>query len=129
MSAAEILVVEDDGATRELLQMSLEMEGYAVSLASNGVEGWERLRAAPPTLVLLDIMMPQMDGAELLGRIRGEPRLARLPVIVVSAFGAMAGVAASLAQEYVVKPFDLDALLAMIARYCAAASPAAATSP
>jgi len=118
---ADILVVEDDGATRELLQMSLELEGYAVELATNGADGWRRLRSSlPPRVVLLDIMMPEMDGAELLSLIRADPRLARLPVIVISAFGAMASVASSLAHEYVPKPFDLDTLLATIARYCAA---------
>ena len=120
MNCADILVVEDDGATRDLLRMSLELEGYTVSLASNGVEGWEYLRASPPSLVLLDIMMPEMDGAELLALIRRDPGLARLPVIVISAFGAMASIATSLAEEYIPKPFDLDALMAAIGRYCAA---------
>lgn len=119
MPGAEILVVEDDGATRDLLRMSLELEGYTVSLAANGVEGWERLRTSPPSLVVLDIMMPEMDGAELLGLMRRDPGLSRLPVIVVSAFGAMASIAASLAEVYIPKPFDLDALMATIARYCA----------
>jgi CheY-like chemotaxis protein len=120
VSSADILVVEDDGATRDLLRMSLELEGYTVALAPNGAEGWRQLRSAAPQLLLLDIMMPEMDGAELLGRIRGDPLLSRLPVIVISAFGAMASAAASLAQEYVPKPFDLDVLLSTIARYCAA---------
>ena len=120
MNCADILVVEDDGATRDLLRMSLELEGYTVSLASNGVEGWEYLRASQPSLVLLDIMMPEMDGAELLALIRRDPGLARLPVIVISAFGAMASIATSLAEEYIPKPFDLDALMAAIGRYCAA---------
>jgi CheY-like chemotaxis protein len=120
VSSADILVVEDDGATRDLLRMSLELEGYTVALAPNGAEGWRQLRSAAPQLLLLDIMMPEMDGAELLGRIRGDPVLSRIPVIVISAFGAMASAAASLAQEYVPKPFDLDVLLATIARYCAA---------
>ena len=120
MNCADILVVEDDGATRDLLRMSLELEGYTVSLASNGVEGWEYLRASPPSLVLLAIMMPEMDGAELLALIRRDPGLARLPVIVISAFGAMASIATSLAEEYIPKPFDLDALMAAIGRYCAA---------
>jgi CheY-like chemotaxis protein len=118
MNSADILVVEDDGATRDLLRMSLELEGYTVSLASNGVEGWQRVRASPPCLVLLDIMMPEMDGGELLGLIRGDPELARLPVIVISAFGAMTSITSSRAEEYVPKPFDLDGLMTKIERYC-----------
>jgi CheY-like chemotaxis protein len=118
MTSADILVVEDDGATRDLLRMSLELEGYTVSLAANGVEGWQRLRSSPPSLVLLDIMMPEMDGGELLGLIRGDPELSRLPVIVISAFGAMTSITSSRAEEYVPKPFDLDGLLATIERYC-----------
>jgi CheY-like chemotaxis protein len=120
MTRADILVVEDDGATRELLQMSLELEGYTVALASNGVEGWQRLRASPPSLVLLDIMMPEMDGAELLGLIRADPGFAQLPVIVVSAFEPASTAVSSIAEEYLPKPFDLDALIAAIARYCTA---------
>ena len=120
MSRPDILVVEDDGATRDLLRMSLELEGYTVSLAANGAEGWQRLREAPPSLLVLDIMMPEMNGVELLGRIRGDPVLSSLPVIVVSALGALTSAAATLVDEYVPKPFDLDALIATVARYCAA---------
>lgn len=127
MPSAEILVVEDDGPTRELLRISLELEGYSVALACNGIEGWQRLRADPPALVLLDIMMPAMDGAELLGKIRRDPALARLPVIVLSAFGSAGAVAAELAQEYVPKPFDLDVLVAAIARHCSPSSATATT--
>lgn len=126
MASAEILVVEDDGPTRDLLRISLELEGYSVALACNGIEGLQRLREDPPALVLLDIMMPAMDGAELLGQIRNDPSLARLPVIVLSAFGRAGAVAAELAQEYVPKPFDLDVLVAAIARHC---SPSRAAAP
>ncbi|HVX87689.1 MAG TPA: response regulator [Gemmatimonadales bacterium] len=80
-----VLVVEDDAATAELVRRTLESEGWTVDVARNGREGLTRFDATPPALVLLDLMMPEMDGFEFLETIRARPRASTAPVIVVTA--------------------------------------------
>ncbi|HEY4118011.1 MAG TPA: response regulator, partial [Byssovorax sp.] len=84
----EVLVVDDDPAICETLQELLEDEGYRVSTAANGVEALEYLmvrRGDPPGLILLDFMMPVMNGVELLDQIAADVTLPRVPVVVLSA--------------------------------------------
>jgi CheY-like chemotaxis protein len=120
MPTAQILVVDDDADIREALRDALEFEGYTVSLAANGREAWEALRSrAPPGLVLLDLMMPVMNGAELLALLRADDRLRGLPVVVVTAFGSVAATVADRSQACQPKPLDLDELMRVVARYCA----------
>ncbi|HEY8491735.1 MAG TPA: response regulator, partial [Dehalococcoidia bacterium] len=114
---ARILVVDDDPGIRSLLQELLDWEGYRVETAGDGAEGLARIRAAPPDLVLLDLMMPGLDGWEVYRRLRADgPR--GVPVILITA-----GVLAARArQEFpdapvVGKPFDLDHLLAVIQQH------------
>ncbi|MGH9811156.1 MAG: response regulator [Terriglobia bacterium] len=86
VSSASILVVEDDEPTRELLCHSLKTMGYAPSTAVNGRSGLDWLASNPsPRLILLDLMMPEMDGFEFLRELRKRPMLAEVPVIVVTA--------------------------------------------
>lgn len=80
-----ILLVEDDPDMREILSMVLQKEMYEVILAQNGREGLELLFSARPSLILCDLMMPQMDGREFLKRIRGNPGARALPVIILTA--------------------------------------------
>jgi PAS domain S-box-containing protein len=80
-----LLVVEDDAATREMLRRTLEREGWAVAEAENGRAGLERVAECAPRAVVLDLMMPEMDGFEFLDALRRDPRHAALPVIVVTA--------------------------------------------
>lgn len=82
---ASVLVVEDDPATRELMRRLLVGEGWGVSVAANGREALERSAAEPPNLVLLDLMMPEMDGFEFIAEFRKNPKFATTPVIVVTA--------------------------------------------
>jgi two-component system, chemotaxis family, chemotaxis protein CheY len=123
-----ILVVDDDVDIRETLGLALELEGYDVALARNGAEGWDCLRrAAPPALVLLDLAMPVLDGPGLLARMRADLLLRRVPVVIITAFGSLAGSVAALAQGFLPKPVDLDHLLAIVAEHCdPAASPSLA---
>jgi signal transduction histidine kinase/DNA-binding response OmpR family regulator/HAMP domain-containing protein len=79
------LVVEDDDTTRELVRRLLVGEGWAVSAAANGREALERLRSERPNLILLDLLMPEMDGFEFLAKLRESPELATTPVIIVTA--------------------------------------------
>jgi CheY-like chemotaxis protein len=82
---ARVLVVEDDAATRELLRRYLEAEGWAVDEAENGQAGLEAVRRRVPTLVLLDLMMPVMDGCQFAAELRKTPEWGTLPVVVITA--------------------------------------------
>ena len=83
--AQSLLVVEDDPAAREMVQRTLEREGWQVATAENGRVALERVAAHPPALVLLDLMMPEMDGFEFLQRLRQMPEGRDVPVIVLTA--------------------------------------------
>jgi CheY-like chemotaxis protein len=114
------LVVDDDADIRSALGQVLELEGYEVAYAANGREAWTSLQAGPPPhLVLLDLMMPVMDGAEFLRLLRGDSRLGELPVVLVSAFGSIASAVASAVQGQLRKPLDLDDLTGTVGRFCA----------
>jgi len=80
-----VLVVEDDDATREMMRRTLRRAGWAVSEAANGREGLERLQSVTPRVVILDLMMPEMDGFEFLERMRRDPERRHTPVLVVTA--------------------------------------------
>jgi CheY-like chemotaxis protein len=82
---SSVLVVADERAIREFLEEVLTGEGYQFSTASDGQAALTRLAAAPPDLVLLDIMMPVLDGREVLRRMRADPTLSRVAVLVMSA--------------------------------------------
>jgi CheY-like chemotaxis protein len=119
MASSDILVIDDDPDIREALRIALELEGYHVSAAANGREAWETLASAPkPSLILLDLMMPVMNGAEFLERLRADERLRTLPVILVTAFGSTAAAVAAKSQGYLAKPLDLDQLMKFVERYC-----------
>jgi len=83
--AGRVLVVEDDPATSELTRRTLESEGWQVTLACDGKEGLERFDELKPSLVLLDLMMPGMDGFTFLEKIRSAPRSSQTPVVIVTA--------------------------------------------
>jgi len=112
--AISVLIVEDDPNIRELLQLYLEKDGYAVTLAADGGQGLEKFRAIKPNLVLLDVMMPVMDGWALCKAIRAE---GNTPVIMLTAKGEtndkVTGLKAG-ADDYVTKPFEMKELLARI---------------
>ncbi len=112
--AVSVLIVEDDPNIRELLQMYLEKDGYAVTLASDGGQGLDKFRAIKPNLVLLDVMMPVMDGWAVCKGIRAE---GNTPVIMLTAKGEtddkVTGLKAG-ADDYVTKPFEMKELLARI---------------
>jgi CheY-like chemotaxis protein len=109
---SSVLVVDDERAIRDFLGDVLTGEGYDVSTASDGHAALTQLATAPPDLVLLDIMMPVLDGREVLRRMRADPRLSRVAVLVMSAAadpGPLVGV-----DRFLPKPFDLDRLLSAI---------------
>jgi two-component system alkaline phosphatase synthesis response regulator PhoP len=81
----KILVIEDDPATLRLVGYSLRYEGYQVSTALNGLEGIRKAHNEKPDLVILDVMLPGMDGYEICHRLRSEPDTAPLPILMLSA--------------------------------------------
>ena len=104
-----LLVVDDDPVIVELLRINFEIEGFEVLSASDGEEGFQRARSERPDLVLSDIMMPRVDGLQLLRRLRADPATARLPVMLLSAKAQHAEVEQGLAMgaaDYITKPFD-----------------------
>ncbi len=112
--AISVLIVEDDPNIRELLQLYLEKGGYAVTLAADGGQGLEKFRAIKPNLVLLDVMMPVMDGWTVCKAIRAE---SNTPVIMLTAKGETDDKVTGLrsgADDYVTKPFEMKELLARI---------------
>jgi len=112
--AISVLIVEDDPNIRELLQLYLEKGGYAVTLASDGGQGLDKFRAIKPNLVLLDVMMPVMDGWAVCKAIREE---SNVPVIMLTAKGETDDKVMGLrtgADDYVTKPFEMKELLARI---------------
>ena len=119
-AGSDILVVEDDLATREALSLYLSIDGYAVATAANGREALDRLRAGPrPRLILLDLVMPVMDGPTFRAEQRRDPALADVPVLIVSGDGAAEQKAAALgAVGHVRKPFMMDELVDEVRRYC-----------
>ena len=119
--AHRVLIVEDDEDVREAMVQLLKTAGYVAIGVANGYEALSRLRAAPqPCLILLDLMMPIMDGWQFRQRQLGDSKLARVPVIVCSAHGSVEDNMASLrVAQYLRKPVDLEALLDVIARCCA----------
>ena len=110
--AISVLVVEDDRNIAELLQMYLEKEGYAVTVAADGGQGLAKFRAIKPDLVLLDVMMPVMDGWAVCRAIRAE---GQTPVIMLTAKGETDDKIAGLksgADDYITKPFEMREVLA-----------------
>jgi two-component system, OmpR family, alkaline phosphatase synthesis response regulator PhoP len=117
MAKATILVIEDDPDIRELLSVSLAKEGWTVVMAESGEAGIARLPAANPDCVVLDIMLPGMDGLDVLKALKADPGRKRLPVIMTTAKGEEADVVTGLelgAEDYVVKPYSPKVLTARI---------------
>ena len=113
--AKRALVVEDDNNIAELLRLYLEKDGFAVSRAADGGEGLELYRSEKPDVILLDIMLPVMDGWGVLREIRR--RDAHVPVIMLTAKGDTPDKVSGLelgADDYVTKPFEVKELLARI---------------
>ena len=112
--AVSVLIVEDDRNIAELLQMYLEKEGYAVTGAYDGGQGLTKFRAIKPDLVLLDVMMPVMDGWGVCRAIRGE---SQTPVIMLTAKSETDDKVTGLrsgADDYITKPFEMREVLARI---------------
>jgi two-component system, OmpR family, response regulator MprA len=115
MSAMKILVVDDERAVRESLRRALELEGYEIDLAADGREALAHLDQVQPDMLILDVLMPSVDGLEVCRRLRRAGN--RLPVLMLTARDAVENRVAGLdagADDYVTKPFALEELLARV---------------
>lgn len=110
-----ILVIDDDEKITSMLRRSLAFEGYAVTTANNGAEGLRQMMAIDPSLLVLDVMMPQMDGWEVCRRVREGG--SNVPILMLTAKDEVADKVRGLdlgADDYLIKPFALEELLARI---------------
>jgi DNA-binding response OmpR family regulator len=106
---AKVLLVDDDPVILKLLQVNFEMEGYVVSCANDGEEGLAKARAERPDIVLLDIMMPKMDGLEVTKALKGDDDTKGIPIILLSAKAQASDIQIGKdmgADDYLTKPFD-----------------------
>jgi DNA-binding response OmpR family regulator len=109
MGRLSVLVVDDDPVILRLLEVNFQLEGIDVTTACDGEEGVDRARRIDPDVVISDIMMPKVNGLELLAMLRDDPATSALPVILLSAKAQAADVQRGLelgAADYVTKPFD-----------------------
>jgi CheY-like chemotaxis protein len=114
-----VLIVDDDRDIRETLEEILAYEGYTVATARNGADALQKARALRPELILLDLFMPVMDGAEFRRQQRDDPDIGAIPVVVVSAAaGLEERVQALEVAEHLEKPLQIERLFQVVARYC-----------
>jgi CheY-like chemotaxis protein len=113
-----ILVVEDDDVARELLQMALTQHGYDVTVAEDGIQGFDLAQKQRPDLIVTDVYMPAADGIHLVRRIRDDAELAATPIIVTTGAGTGTGIFSLShgADAYEKKPLDPPAFMATVAR-------------
>jgi two-component system alkaline phosphatase synthesis response regulator PhoP len=117
MTRERILVVEDEADLAEVLSYNLRREGYRVSSAGTGKEGLQRVRSEKPDLILLDLMLPDVDGLEVCRLVRQDPAAAATPIIMLTAKSEETDVVVGLgigADDYVPKPFSVKELLARV---------------
>lgn len=113
-SKSVVLVVEDDDSIREIVSRVLEDEGYIIEVAENGLRGLEQFYLKLPDLIVLDVKMPEMDGWEMLERLRV---ISGCPVIMLTVFGSTDDIIKGLelgADDYLVKPFGVQELIARV---------------
>lgn len=113
----KILVVDDEIHITTLLKINLEICGFVVDVARDGVEALERVDANPPNLILLDIKMPRLNGWQVCEKLKADEKTSEIPIIMVTAFGQNEARQRSFdlgADEFMAKPFESSALLDII---------------
>ena len=119
MGYSSILLIEDDDSIREITQELLESEGYGVSSAANGQAALDVLSQMDPLpcLILLDLMMPVMDGWQFMEKKRLDPRLNAIPVVAFSALEERK-ISAAKTDDVIRKPINPDVMIKVIEKYC-----------
>jgi phosphate regulon transcriptional regulator PhoB len=131
-AAADVLVVEDEPDIRGLIVHHLERDGFRCRTAASGGEALARVRATPPDLVILDLMLPGMDGLEVCRRLRADPATAGLPIIMLTAKADEVDRVVGLemgADDYLPKPFSTKELVARVRAVLRRARPGETTRP
>src|SRR5215469_13645159 len=116
-SPPRILVVDDNEANLDIAKMRLESQGYEIVTAVDGEDALAKVREAEPDLLLLDIMMPRLDGIEVTRRLKGDAALPFMPVVLITARTDVKDIVSGLdagADDYLTKPVDHSALLARV---------------
>lgn len=117
-AAKDVLVVEDEAYLCELIGDVIESEGHTVRKASNGLEALERMRERMPQLVLLDLMMPVMDGWEFMDALRAEPGWNGVPIVIITAiYDVKRTQEETGALAVITKPFDIDQIVEIVRLY------------
>ena len=112
-----VLLVEDDETLRLTTRLVLEKHGFGVATAVDGIDALEKLDVVEPDVLLVDVMMPRMDGVATVTAIRAEPRTAKIAIIMVSTQGYPADIARGMeagVDAYITKPFDPDFMVATV---------------
>jgi PleD family two-component response regulator len=107
--AGTILVIDDDGVSRAMLQDLLQKQGHTVVPANDGASGLQAAAERPYDLILVDIVMPGMDGYEVVSALKADPALREVPVVMISSVSHMAGIVRAVrlgAEDFIFKPFD-----------------------
>lgn len=123
LTRPRVLLIDDDEDTREVLSMVLQREFYEVIQAGNGLEGLERVFDNPPDVIICDLMMPKMNGAEFLQRLQRDARTRGIPVLMLTAAGTTeneVALLASGASDFVAKGVDMKVMLARLSRLLSA---------
>ncbi|MGD8869866.1 MAG: response regulator [Gemmatimonadales bacterium] len=117
MKTEKIVVIEDEADILEVIEYNLRREGFDVVSSESGEDGLEKVESAAPDLILLDLMLPEIDGIELCRRLKSDPLTAGIPIIMVTAKGEESDVVLGLgvgADDYVTKPFSPKELIARV---------------
>jgi chemosensory pili system protein ChpA (sensor histidine kinase/response regulator) len=115
-----ILIVEDTSEQRDLVSMYLEMNGYHVEVANDGLQGLAQARKLKPDLILMDLGMPKMDGYQMIAELRADDKLKDIPIVVISAWTAATHrdrARAAGADGFITKPFELGHILSTVQKY------------
>lgn len=121
----KILIVEDDPGVLRATSFILEKEGYQIITAQDGLEGLKKAKEDNPDLLILDVMLPGIDGFEICHSLRGDPQTADMPILMFSAKGQESDKATGLkvgADEYITKPVDREVLINKVAAWLSAKS-------
>ncbi|MCX7046248.1 MAG: response regulator [Candidatus Sumerlaeota bacterium] len=119
MAAKKVLAVDDESDILLIIHTSLESEGFDVVTASNGFDALALAEEAKPDLIVLDIMMPEMDGFEVMKRLRDNPKTATIPIVMLTGLSERKLIKQALDMgvcHYIVKPFDFQDFLAVVNR-------------
>ncbi len=114
---AEILIIDDDTAINELIKVNLELQGYEVSQAFNGIEGFAKAKQEEPALIVLDVMMPEVDGFTVAQRIRQCPEISETPILMLTALSQLSDKVNGFnigVDDYLTKPFEIDELIVRV---------------